>query len=60
MMMMMMVMIVIFIYCNWVFAQCQWSVNLYKNRTETAQKGNNTKHKIENKNTKQKQTQKEY
>ena len=35
---MMMVMIMIFTYCNWGFTQCQWSVNLYKNRTETAQK----------------------
>jgi len=27
---------VIFIYCKWVSAEWQWSVNLYKNRKETA------------------------
>jgi hypothetical protein len=52
----------IFIYCNWVSTWWQWSVNLYKNRKETAiyKRGNitqnNTKaqiHKIENKRTKQ-------
>jgi len=28
----------IFIYCNWVSTRWQWSVDLYKNRKETAQK----------------------
>jgi len=53
----------IFIYCNWVSTRWQWSVNLYKNRKETATYGriNNTQ-KIQNsrmhkkRNTKQKQT----
>ena len=27
---------VIFIYCNWISTRWQWSVNLYKNREETA------------------------
>ena len=35
---MMMMMMMIFIYCNWVSSRCQWSVNWYKNRTETKQK----------------------
>jgi hypothetical protein len=26
----------IFVYCNWVSNRWQWSVNLYKNRKETA------------------------
>ena len=56
----------IFIYCNWVSSRWHWSVDLYKNRRETAVymggkytrniTQNITKHKIhniENKNTKQ-------
>jgi hypothetical protein len=48
----------IFVYCNWVSTRWQWSVNLYKNRKETAiyERRNNTEnntkhrtHKIENK-----------
>jgi hypothetical protein len=57
----------IFIYCNWVSTQWQWSVDLYKNRKETAQKEkqykSNTKqriHKIEEKYTKRKQTKNEF
>jgi hypothetical protein len=59
----------IFIDCSWVSTRWQGSVDIYKNRKETAQKEkqytkqytNNTKtiqkirkHKVENKNTKQK------
>ena len=36
--MMIMMIMIIFIYCNWVSTQWQWSVVLYKNRKETAQK----------------------
>jgi len=28
----------IFIYCNWVYTRWQWSVDLYKNKREAAQK----------------------
>jgi len=37
-------MIDIFIYCKWVSTRWQWSVNLYKNRKETAinKRRNNT------------------
>jgi len=42
----------IFIYCSWVSTWWQWSVDLYKNRKETAQKEkqykNSTKHKTKN------------
>jgi hypothetical protein len=50
----------IFIDCNWVSTLWKWSVDIYKNRKAKAQKEstqNNTKiqkHKIVNKNTKQK------
>jgi len=54
-------MMMIFIYCNWVSARWQWSVDLYKNRKETAQKEKQYKkiqkhriHKIEDKNAKRK------
>ena len=36
--MMMMMMIMIFIYWNWVSTRWQWSVDLYRNRKETALK----------------------
>ena len=49
----------LFIYCNWVSTRWQWSVDLYKNMKDAAQKEKNTQnntknrtHKIENKNTK--------
>ena len=37
-MMMIIIIIIIIIYCNWVSIRWQWSVDLYKNRKETAQK----------------------
>jgi len=54
----------IFIYCNWFSTRWQWSVDLYKNRKETAKKEkqytkqyqNNTKtQNTQNKTAKQKQ-----
>jgi hypothetical protein len=45
----------IFIYCSWVSIHWQWSVDLYKNLKETAQKEkqykNSTTHKTKNKHT---------
>ena len=45
MMMMMMMMMMIFIYCSWVSTRWQWSVNLYRNRKETAIYKGKTIHK---------------
>ena len=41
----------IFIYCKWVSTRWQWSVDLYKNRKETAQKSNNTQYNTKTQNT---------
>ena len=56
-------MMMIFIDSNWVSTRWQWSVDLCKNGKETAQKEKQykyTEHKMENKNTKQEKTYKEF